>query len=141
MSLDAPQTDQTNCLHRTDNNGNVTNVFTMDELLDSVMIYWATDSITSSIRLYKEFLDQTLFAGKDILDSRVEQPTAVAIFKDVCNAPEAWTKRRVNVQRWTVMPRGGHFAALEQPQLLAQDVANFIVQLADVSNQRNSDEL
>jgi pimeloyl-ACP methyl ester carboxylesterase len=53
-------------------------------------------------------------------------PAAFAMFpKDISNPPREWAERFFNVQRWTEMPRGGHFAALEQPELLVDDIRRF----------------
>jgi pimeloyl-ACP methyl ester carboxylesterase len=53
-------------------------------------------------------------------------PTAVALFpKDLSHPPREWAERTYNVQQWTVMPRGGHFAAQEEPDLLAEDIRAF----------------
>ena len=60
-------------------------------------------------------------------------PTAFAIFpKDVSHPPRKWAERFFNVQRWTQMPRGGHFAAMEQPQALAEDLRAFFRPLRSV---------
>jgi pimeloyl-ACP methyl ester carboxylesterase len=56
----------------------------------------------------------------------VETPTAIAVFpKELSVAPREWVERIYNVQRWTEMPKGGHFAAAEQPELLANDIRAF----------------
>jgi pimeloyl-ACP methyl ester carboxylesterase len=103
-----------------DCDGDVEKRFTKDELLTNVMIYWVTGSITSSTRLYYETIHSGRFgpAGK-----RVETPTGCAIFpKELYRAPRTWAEAAYNVQQWTKMPRGGHFAALEEPELLVEDV-------------------
>jgi len=104
----------------TDCDGHPENVLTKDELLDNVMMYWATNSGTSSARLYWESF--TAFGRQ----ARVELPTAVARFpKEVLRAPRSWCEPVYNIVRWTDMPRGGHFAAFEQPQLFVDDVRAF----------------
>ena len=56
----------------------------------------------------------------------VKAPTAYASFpKEILHPPRAWAERVYNIQRWTVMPAGGHFAALEEPEALAADVRAF----------------
>ena len=104
-----------------DCDGNVEKQFTKDELLTTVMLYWATQTGTSSFRLYYE----ARHAGP--ADTRrIEVPTACAIFpKEVIYAPRVWLEPRMNIVRWTEMPRGGHFPALEQPELLVEDVRAF----------------
>ena len=103
--------------------GDVESRFTKDELLSNITLYWATQSIGSSTRLYYESQHNpwTFQPGESI---RV--PCAVALFPaDLSHPPREWAERSYNVQRWTEMPRGGHFAALEEPDLLAQDVREF----------------
>jgi pimeloyl-ACP methyl ester carboxylesterase len=53
-------------------------------------------------------------------------PAGFALFpKDLSHPPQEWARRFFNVQRWTQMPRGGHFAAMEEPELLAEDIRAF----------------
>jgi pimeloyl-ACP methyl ester carboxylesterase len=53
-------------------------------------------------------------------------PAGFALFpKDLSHPPQEWARRFFNVQRWTPMPRGGHFAAMEEPELLAEDIRAF----------------
>ena len=60
----------------------------------------------------------------------VEVPTAGAVFpKEIMFAPRRWAEGQFNIVRWTVMPRGGHFAALEEPDLLLEDVRAFFAAL------------
>jgi microsomal epoxide hydrolase len=103
--------------------GDVERAFTRDEILTNVMIYWVTGAIGSSFWPYHD----RLHAGWPIPDgARVEVPTGHAAFpREIVRPPRAWAERLFNVQRWTVMPRGGHFAALEQPELLARDLREF----------------
>ena len=103
--------------------GDVESRFTKDELLTNVMIYWVTQTIGSSCRLYYESQRGvwSLSPGQ-----RVQVPTAVAQFaKEIFHAPREWAERLYNVQRWSEMPRGGHFNALEEPDLLVQDIRDF----------------
>jgi pimeloyl-ACP methyl ester carboxylesterase len=51
-------------------------------------------------------------------------PTGFAL-KDLPNPPRDWAQRFFNIQRWTEMPRGGHFAAMEEPELFAEDIRVF----------------
>ncbi|MHA3021893.1 epoxide hydrolase family protein [Mycobacterium sp. BMJ-28] len=105
----------------TDCDGHPENVLTRDELLDNVMLYWITGSGASSARLYWE--SYAVF-GAD--DQRVELPTGVAAFpKEILRAPRSWCEAAYNVTQWTAMPRGGHFAAFEQPELFVADVRKF----------------
>ena len=103
-----------------DSNGNVEQKFTKDELLTNITIYWVTQSGTSSARIYYENLRAKPPQG------RVQVPTACAVFpKEISIAPRRWVEAQYNVTRWTEMPRGGHFAALEEPGLLVDDLRAF----------------
>jgi microsomal epoxide hydrolase len=105
-----------------DCDGDVESAFSKDQLLTNLMCYWAPNSIASAARIYYE-------ASHDPNSFRypkVEVPTGVAVFpKEPWRAPRSWAEPRFNITRWTEMPRGGHFAALEQPALLADDVRAF----------------
>jgi epoxide hydrolase len=60
------------------------------------------------------------------VDRRIEVPTGIAVFpKETLRPPRKWVEHAFNLQRWTVMPRGGHFAAFEQPELFVDDVRAF----------------
>lgn len=97
--------------------------FTRDELLTNVTLYWLTETIYSSFRLYYEARRAPLHFGPDDL---VNVPCAIARFpKESPFPPREWIERGYNIQSWTEMPRGGHFAAAEEPELLAQDVRAF----------------
>lgn len=109
--------------------GDMFGKFTRDELLANVTLYWMTETIHSSFRLYCE-------GGKTPLhfppDDRVHVPCAIAHFpKEEPFPPRAWVERGYNVQRWTEMPRGGHFAAMEEPELLAKDIRTFFRRFRD----------
>ncbi len=104
-----------------DCDGDIERSFTRDELLTNVMIYWTTQTINSSIRGYFESGHQ---GSAD--DSRMEVPSGFAIFPaDLVPPPRRFAERIFNVQRWTEMPAGGHFAAMEEPELLAGDIRAF----------------
>ena len=103
--------------------GDVERRFTKDQLLTNVMIYWITQSINSSTRLYYEARHHP---WRPDPNKRIETPTAAAIFpREILKPPREWAEEAFNIQRWTVMPRGGHFAAMEEPQLLAEDIRAF----------------
>ena len=106
-----------------DCDGDVERRFSKDELLTNIMIYWVTETINSSIRMYYENsrMSPPLKAGQHI-----EVPAGVALFpKDIVLPPREWAERSLRIERWTLMPRGGHFAALEEPELLVQDLRDF----------------
>ncbi|HEY6232297.1 MAG TPA: alpha/beta hydrolase, partial [Pyrinomonadaceae bacterium] len=103
--------------------GDIERRFTKDELLTNVMIYWATQTIHSSMRLYYEGRQRPLHLKRG---QRVEPPCAVARFsKEAPFPPREWVERAYNIQRWTEFPAGGHFAAMEEPELLAADIRAF----------------
>jgi pimeloyl-ACP methyl ester carboxylesterase len=111
-----------------DCSGDVESRFTKDQLLTNIMIYWVTGTINSSTRLYYEARHHPwrLKPG-----TRIEAPTAIAMFPgELVRPPRHWAERVYNVKRWTVMPRGGHFAAMEEPALLAEDVRAFFRELS-----------
>jgi microsomal epoxide hydrolase len=104
-----------------DCDGNVEKKFTKDELLTNITIYWVTETITSSARIY--FENQRAAASQG---GRVAVPMGCALFpKEIVVPPRRWVEARDNVTWWTEMPRGGHFAALEEPQLLVEDIRGF----------------
>lgn len=106
-----------------DCDGDIERVFTMDELLTDVSIYWFGQMLDASFRIYKENrLRPLAFEASE----RVATPLGVAVFpRELPTPPRSWVERVFNVQSWTTMPRGGHFAALEQPHLLVEDVRAF----------------
>ncbi len=103
--------------------GHPENVFTRDQLLTNVMTYWVNETATSSARLYWELQH----AGPDREAPKyVEVPTGVARYpKEVIRYPRSWVERRYNVTYWSNQPRGGHFAAMEQPELFVDDLRAF----------------
>ncbi len=106
-----------------DCSGNPEKIFTKDELLTNISLYWFTQSAASSARIYYESRHAAAAPGGA---RRVEAPTACADFpKEIIWSPRKWLERRYNITRWTVMPRGGHFAAFEQPQLMVDDMRAF----------------
>lgn len=103
--------------------GEVERRFSKDELLTNALIYWATETINSANRLYYE-TQHTPPPAAPV--PRVEVPTGFALFpRDLLPVPREVGERFYNVQRWTELPRGGHFAALEEPELLAEELRAF----------------
>jgi pimeloyl-ACP methyl ester carboxylesterase len=106
-----------------DCDGDIERAVSMDDLLTNVSIYWFGGALDASLRLYKENRRRPLVF--EPLE-RVRPPLGVALFpRELPTPPRSWVERVFDVQRWTVMPRGGHFAALEQPALLAEDIRAF----------------
>jgi pimeloyl-ACP methyl ester carboxylesterase len=107
----------------TDCGGDLERRVTKDQLLSNIMIYWVGQSINSSTRLYYEARHHP---WRPDPEKRVETPTAAAIFPgEILKPPRQWAEAAFNIQHWTVMPRGGHFAAMEEPELLANDIRAF----------------
>ena len=103
--------------------GDVESRFSKDEILAHVTLYWLTQTIGSSMRLYRGARAVPLRFGPG---ERVPVPCGVARFpKEEPMPPRDWVERVYDVVRWTEMPRGGHFAAMEEPTLLADDVREF----------------
>lgn len=103
--------------------GDVESRFTMDELLNNIMVYWLTQSIGSSVRYYFE---TARHAPRMRKGERIDPPTSAVIFpKDLAIPPREWVERSYNLQRYVLMPRGGHFAAHEEPALLANELRTF----------------
>ncbi|KAM4771342.1 epoxide hydrolase 1-like [Rhinophrynus dorsalis] len=107
--------------------GGLERKYSMDNLLTNVMIYWVTGSITSSMRFYKENFTRD-FQETPTATTGVYVPTGIAAFPcDVIHTPRVWAKGKYkNIVTYTYMPRGGHFAAFEEPELLARDIHNFV---------------
>jgi len=107
-------------------NNDIESIYSKDTLLVNIMIYLITKTFnTASWIYYGRREEGGRFLPKD--GHRVEVPTAAALFpKEYLEwPPKSYVERIYNVQRWTKMPRGGHFAALEQPDLLVKDIVLF----------------
>jgi len=103
--------------------GHVERSFTRDQLLTNVSVYWFTATATSSARLYFEMRRAGAAA---VPQAPVTVPTGVANYPgEVTKVPRAWAERRYNITHWVDMPRGGHFAAMEVPELFVDDVRTF----------------
>lgn len=115
-----------------DCSGNIEERFTKDEILTNLTIYWVTATINSSCRVYYETMwNMSQYTGK-----RVEIATGMAQFpKDLVPAVREWEERFFNIQHWTDMPRGGHFAEMEEPILLAEDIRAFFLHLHDMADE------
>ena len=107
-----------------DCDGQVERRFTQDELLTTMTIYWATQSFGTSARYYYEAVHNPWHPSHE--GRLVDAPTAVCVFpKEVILMPRRWVERNYNLQRWTVQPSGGHFAPMEEPERLVEDVRAF----------------
>ncbi|NWQ79356.1 HYEP hydrolase, partial [Columbina picui] len=107
--------------------GGLDRKFNLDDLLTNIMIYWVSGCIVSSMRFYKENLQKGLGTQKHERLT-VQVPTGIASFpNEVMHTPQAWAQKKyTNIVSFHFMPRGGHFAALEEPQLLAEDILQFV---------------
>ena len=104
-----------------DCDGDLSRRFSDDFIVTQASLYWFTNAISSSFRPYWEYAQ-----GMTPRVRNVTVPTAVAVFpKDLSHPPRSWAERSYHVTRYTVMPRGGHFAAHEEPALLAGDISEF----------------
>ena len=113
--------------------GDLLRRFTMDELLATVSIYWFTQTINSSMRLYREALRPAAEVEAEVggrvrlrEGERVAVPTAFAcLVRGTPLPPRSWCERAFEVVRWTEFPEGGHFPAMEVPDLLSADLRGF----------------
>jgi pimeloyl-ACP methyl ester carboxylesterase len=108
----------------TDCDDNVETAVTRDEMLTDIMLYWATGAIGSSFWPYYDRRHSTWPIPEG---ARIETPTGYTEFpKEILRPPRSFAQRLyANIQRWTVMEKGGHFAALEQPEALAREIRAF----------------
>jgi pimeloyl-ACP methyl ester carboxylesterase len=102
--------------------GDIESVYTRDELLTNITLYWATQTIGSSLRLYFETFGPLsgapAYSGRDV-------PTGVAAFNEVNRPPRELCEPHFDLRRFTVMERGGHFPAMENPQDLVEEIRAF----------------
>lgn len=123
----------------TDNNGAIEDAITRDELLTNLTVYWVTGTINASVRIYYEAMKAFMQSMHNPLQkinpfdktgNKSGVPAAFAIFpKDLSHPPKEFAERFFHVQRWTKMSEGGHFAAMEEPKALADDIRTFAVKL------------
>lgn len=108
-----------------DCDGEVERHFSKDDLLTTITLYWVTQTMSSSLRDYYERWHVPALPQQR---KRIEVPTGVAVFPGeflIGQVPREWAERSYRITHWTEMPRGGHFAAWEEPELLAQDLRAF----------------
>ncbi|WP_438432705.1 epoxide hydrolase family protein [Gorillibacterium sp. sgz500922] len=100
--------------------GDLQRRFTEDELLTHIMIYWLTNTVGTAAHLYYENSHSLPPLGY------IQVPTGLALFSaDILLPPKDWAMRKFNITRWTQLPRGGHFTAMEEPELFAREVRAF----------------
>ena len=108
-----------------DCDGDIERSFTKDELLAEITTYWVTGTIASASRLYYERAHErnlTPVPGRGASRSR---PGAPSSLETCAGVPRPWAERVYNIQRWAEMPSGGHFAGLEEPDLLVSELRAF----------------
>jgi pimeloyl-ACP methyl ester carboxylesterase len=108
------------CFTWSDGSGGLIEKFDLDDLLTNVAVYWFSGNVAATLRIYRKNARQPLRFGAG---ERIAPPLSYARFpKEILSPPREWVARVFNVTRWTEMPVGGHFAALEQPLALANDI-------------------
>ena len=106
-----------------DSDGDLFRAFTPDQVLTWVTLYWVSGCMTSSLRMYWE---SRVGGAESAPRRRIEVPTGVVDFPgERARSPRAWLEERFDLVHFTKQPRGGHFAAIEQPELFAADVLEF----------------
>jgi pimeloyl-ACP methyl ester carboxylesterase len=108
--------------------GDIERSFTKDQLLTNVTLYWVTATATSSARLYYEMRQ----AGRAAVPAApITVPTGIAQYPgEITRTPRDWAEQRYNIIHWAELPRGGHFAAMEVPDLFAADIRQFFSSVA-----------
>jgi pimeloyl-ACP methyl ester carboxylesterase len=115
----------------TDCDGHPENALTRDELLDNLMLYWLPRTGASSARLYWESIRQVNEWIAGAARDTVDVPTGCSIFpKEIQRPSRRWAERRfLDIRHWNEPDRGGHFAALEQPELFVDELRTFFRRL------------
>ncbi|XP_072023374.1 epoxide hydrolase 1-like [Amphiura filiformis] len=117
----------TNITWRDLEDGGLNEGWQIDDLLNNIMVYWMNGNMASAMRFYKE--NVPLFKD-NINKCQIKVPSGVADFPgeiSFLRKPETWVRYKyINLLQYNSMPRGGHFAALEEPQLLAEDFRLFV---------------
>jgi pimeloyl-ACP methyl ester carboxylesterase len=110
-----------------DCDGHPENVFTRDELLDNVMLYWLPGTAASSARLYWESFKQVQAWFTESTSDTIEVPTGCSVFpKDLPRPSRRWAaKRYTDIRYWNEPEKGGHFAAFERPEIFVDEIRAF----------------
>ncbi len=108
----------------TDHDGDLYSVIDRDRVLDNLMIYWVTQTGASAARLYWESFGEINAILNNALVDTINVPVGASIFpREVPRISKRWAERRfTNIVQWREHTRGGHFAALEQPDLVLGDI-------------------
>ena len=106
--------------------GEVERRFTKDELITSFALYWLTGTVSSSLRFYADSFRQPWQPSHDRRPT-LQAPTGIAVFpRELSHVPRSVAEKHTNLVHWTRMPSGGHFAPMEEPDLLVQDIRDFV---------------
>ncbi|KAH0535869.1 hypothetical protein KQX54_019788 [Cotesia glomerata] len=128
----------TNSAYKTRDDGGIYEKFTADALIDNLMMYWIPNSMTTAMRIYAESFN--LQSGLNEMYWPILVPSACAQFpNELIFFPEEFLRDKFyNLIQVTRMPRGGHFAALEEPKLLSDDVWKFVAAVQNSSKSANA---
>lgn len=114
-----------------DCNGDVETRFSKKELIDTIMIYWVTESIATSLRYYYEAAHD-LWAPLHDRARLVDVPVGFLHMPgEIILTPRAWLERHFNLQSWTALSGGGHFAPMEEPEGVVGDIRQFFRKLGN----------
>jgi len=98
-------------------------ILSKDEMITDIMLYWLTGTVHSAMRFYSESREHPLHLAAG---QRIQPPCGIVhLPRELPMPPRSWAERAFNVVHWTQLPRGGHFAAWEVPELLADDIRAF----------------
>nr|WP_244621896.1 epoxide hydrolase family protein [Mesorhizobium albiziae] len=113
------------------NNGEPERLLNRDDVLDNITLYWLTNTATSAARIYWETSGQSVLLSAAQKTAEISLPVAITVFPgEVYRAPETWARRAYrNLIYFNEVDRGGHFAAWEQPELLAAELRTAFRQL------------
>ncbi|WP_417459018.1 epoxide hydrolase family protein [Kordiimonas sp.] len=106
--------------------GSLKDIYSNDEILTNIMIYLVNDAISSSIWFYRGLIEEGNLSLS--AEEHLSKPTGIANFLGepvFNNPPRSWAERMFNIVHWTDIDQGGHFAAMENPKLFANDVQDF----------------
>ncbi|XP_012218175.1 juvenile hormone epoxide hydrolase 1 [Linepithema humile] len=132
----------TNKEYKSRADGGLLEKFTLDELLDNIMLYWVTNSLTTSVRLYSENFSAKHYKTK-IDELQINVPMACAVFPhELFYQPESLLHDKyTNLIQFNHLSRGGHFAAFEEPALLADDVFEFVSKVEDIKKKTSNKDM
>ncbi|RHX89144.1 epoxide hydrolase family protein [Leptospira stimsonii] len=111
-----------------DCNGDLDRHFGRDKLLDNLSLHWFYGAGAASVRLYREVLRNPGLNGKLNVPTAIIMPLRDGI---AVPFPKSWAERFYNVQRWTVLEKGGHFSEWEVPETIAEDIRSFFKSLTE----------